>query len=176
MEMKDIASQAEDLYQKHQKTDWAAVAANLFLFPITYGVLSINTDDVSELRAAAMPDDWLKAVASLPNLSKKGLATLADDLTKNGFVSVYTARKFVEIETNERSEANSSPKEVASAGSAMILARAEKELPGTIKRFAESAKDVAGAMSGFASFTIEKSILAGKGLGAAAEFLKTLRK
>lgn len=174
-----IAADATALANKHTRVDWEAVAANVFLVPLTMGAIALSTTDKDALKKAAMPDEWLQAVASLPDISQKGLELLATDLSRNGYVSVQAASEFVNLEktaAESRKQADSSAKSKPATGAAMLLARAEKELPGSIARFTLMANDVASAAWGFASFTLEKTILAGKGLGSIASMLKDIRK
>lgn len=69
----EIASQASVLLQQNQETNWSLVCLNVLLIPTTLGALCLPTDDNSKAREEAVPDEWLKAVASLPNVSKEGL-------------------------------------------------------------------------------------------------------
>lgn len=75
-----IANEATILAKKELKIDWAAVVA-VFLATATFGALAIDIDDNDALRQVPMPDDWLQAVASLPDLSLKGLELLSRDLS-----------------------------------------------------------------------------------------------
>jgi hypothetical protein len=173
----EIARQAELLAKENRKISWDAVALNVLLVPLL-GV-SRDTTDKRALAQTAMPDEWLQAVASLPAISQDGLKTLAADLAKHGFVSVEAALEFVEAESAAKSNvlAHESIQECQQAiGAAMLLARAERDLPGSIARFADSARDVVSAAAGVASFTIEKAIWVGKGVGIVATAMKDLRK
>lgn len=171
-----IAQQAASLAKENRRVSWDAVTLNVLLVPLMgWGV--VDTTDKAQLSKTPMPDEWLQAVASLPDISQDGLKSLASALTRSGFVSVLDALEFVESERAALS-ASASRKggnELAS-GAAMLLARAEQEAPGSIERFAEAARDLATAAAGAASFTIEKAVWFGKGLGAIANVMKDIRK
>jgi hypothetical protein len=176
----DIAKQAKILAKQNEQTDWAKVSLNVFLIPATFGSFWLDTTDNSKAKEQAMPDDWLQAVASLPNVSKSGLNHLAKVLTKKGFISVQDAMDFVEIERRDMAEerkknAGKGKEQQQAMGAAMLLARAEKDLPGTIDRFVEGTKDIVQAASGAAAFATEKAVWLGKGLGAIAASMKDIR-
>ncbi len=172
-----IARQAAALAKENRKVNWDAVAQNVLLVPLLG--LRRDTSDKIALAKTAMPDEWLQAVASLPVISQDGLKTLANEITEHGFVSVKAALEFVEAESAAMSSARtqeSIEEGQQATGAAMLLARAERELPGSIARFADSARDLVSAAAGVASFTIEKAIWVGKGFGAVATAMKDLRK
>lgn len=176
----DIAKQAKLLAKQNEQSDWAKVSINAFLIPASFGSFWLDTTDNSKAKEQAMPDDWLQAVAGLPNVSKSGLNHLAKALTRNGFVSVQDAMDFVEIEQQEMGEEQKKQigkgkEQQQASGAAMLLARAEKDLPGTIDRFVEGTKDIVQAASGAAAFATEKAVWLGKGLGAIAASMKDIR-
>ena len=180
-DFESIARQAKSLAAENTATDFGAVALNIVALPLTMGLFFIDTDDKTKTKEAAVPDEWLAAVAGLPAISRKGLELLANAMSEKGWVSVAEAVDFIEIEqksmhSEEKKNESATKAAASSVGASLLLVRAEKELPGTIKRFAESAKSFAEAAGGVLSFTAEKAIWIGKGLGAVASFMRDVRK
>ena len=176
-----IAKQAKSLAAENTKTDFAAVALNIVALPLSMGCFLLPTDDTSKTKEVAVPDEWLASVAGLPSISRRGLELLADSMKDKGWVSVAEAVHFIELEqaamlTERKTEENATKAAKASVGASLLLARAEREIPGTIKRFAEGAQSFAEAAGGVLSFTAEKAIWVGKGLGAVAGLMRDLRK
>lgn len=158
-----IAAQAAEIADRHTKLDVGSVAINCFL--LMFLAPLISTDDKSAHKTTPIGDDWLAAVAGLPQISKDGLALLAHALEKKGWVSIEEAGRFVQIEIaagekeRERAEAVESMEQ---PGASMLLARAEHELPGTIERFANGAKDFGQAAVDVVAFAANKAALLGK--------------
>lgn len=176
----EIASQASVLLQQNQETNWSLVCLNVLLIPTTLGALCLPTDDNSKAREKAVPDEWLKAVASLPNVSKEGLGFMTKSLSKKGFVSVQDAIDFVKIEKREMAaqqkiRVDQEKEQLQATGAAMLLARAEKELPGSIERFIEGTKGIVQAASGVAGFATETAVWLGKGLGTVVNHMRDSR-
>lgn len=172
-----IASEAATLVGKHTKTDWGAVAVNAVVLPFLLTPI-MSVEDKSQLKTTAIGDDWLAAVAGLPKVSREGLSLLAKGLEAKGWVSVAEAAEFIRIESDAQriaSEQAKSEQATARPGAAMLLARAEHELPGAIHRFAEGAKDFVEAAGGVLAFTVEKTLWVSKGLGAIAAWMKEMR-
>jgi hypothetical protein len=176
-EFEAIAAQAMTLANKHTSTNWGAVALNAAVLPFLLTPI-MSIEDKSQLKTTAIDDDWLAAVAGMPQVSKAGLSHLASALERKGWVSVEEAATFVEIEAASyeddcrRIKAEQATKQ---PGAAMLLARAEQELPGAIQRFADGAKEFAQAAGGVVAFAAEKAMWAGKGLGTVASWMKELR-
>lgn len=180
-DFESIAHQAQSLSAQNTKTDFTAVALNIVALPLTMGCFFLSTDDSSKTKDVAMPDEWLASVAGLPSISRQGLELMADAMRTKGWVSVAEAVRFIEIERaaiQASTELDDSAEKVlrSSVGASLLLARAEKELPGTIQRFAEGAQSFVEAAGGALSFTAEKAIWVGKGLGTLAGFMRVLRK
>lgn len=180
-DFESIASQAKQLAVENTKTDFGVVALNIVALPLTMGVFCLDSDDKTKTHEVAVPDEWLASVASLPIISRNGLELLAEAMKAKGWVSVAEAVRFIELEQAasqstsqaKKSAAKSNPSTV---GASMLLARAEQELPGTIKRFAEGAQSFVEAAGGVLSFTMEKALWVGKGLGAIAGLMRDIRK
>lgn len=180
-DFKTIAQQAKSLAERNTKTDFAAVALNIVALPLSMGCFLFPTDDTSKTTEVAVPDEWLASVAGLPSISRKGLELLVDAMKAKGWVSVAEAVRFIEIEqaamlAAQETDENATKAAEAPGGASLLLARAEKELPGTIKRFAEGAQTFAQAAGGVLSFTAEKAVWVGKGLGAVAGLMRDFRK
>lgn len=178
-EFADIAFQASSLAKMNTKTDWDAVALNLFLIPATLGALHLSTVDKKHLETQPMPDSWCDSVSELPNVSKKGLDLLSKELAAKGFVSVAAANRFVDIEKTALAKRRKKLKRsdnLKNQGAAKLLARAEKELPGSVQAFINTSKDIGSAMSGVAEFSIEKTLLVGEGMKKASTFLQGIRQ
>jgi hypothetical protein len=180
-DFESIARQAKSLAAENTTTDFAAVALNFVALPLTMGLFCIDVDDKTKTKKVAVPDEWLVAVSGLPVISRKGLELLADAMKEKGWVSLAEAVRFIEIEQDAIKLATKKDGDVnkaaaSSAGASLLLARAEKELPGTIKRFAEGAQSFAEATGGVLSFTVEKAVWIGKGLGVVASFMRDIRK
>ena len=170
-EFHDIAKEAREYVSNNAKTDTDKVLLNL----LTLGAFSIDTEDTRHLESIPMPDAWCESVSELPNISKKGLGILTNDLTKNGFVSVAAARFFLDNEKSVRAKKQEklrASKKLKQVGSAKLLARAEKENPGSIDSFISLSKDIGAAVSGSADDTLEKVAWIGKGLVKAASAFK----
>jgi hypothetical protein len=172
----NIGQETTDLARAKTRISWGAVALNAISIPLS-GVI-IDTEDKSALATTSVDDAWLAAVAGLPTVSRRGLEFLSSALNNKGWVSIDEALRFVEIEKDHREVAiqtEAVKAVVVNRGAAMLLARAESELPGTLARVAENAKDIAIAAVGVANFTKEVAILSGKSLGVAAGWVKNLR-
>ena len=172
-----IAAEAATLVDKNTSTDWGAVAINALVLPFLLTPI-MSVEDKSKLKTTAIGDEWLAVVAGLPVVSRAGLALLANALERKGWVSVDEAAEFIRIESEAQQLASEQAKaEQTSArpGASMLLARAEKELPGAIRRFAEGTKDFVDAAGGVLAFTAEKAVWVGRGLGALAGLMKELR-
>ena len=178
-EFQNIAKQASSLAGKNSKTDWDKVAINLFLIPATLGAVSIDIEDTNHLENTAMPDSWCDSVSEIPNVSKRGLEILTKDLATKGFVSIEAANRFVSVEKTvlaDRGKKEELSTKLNNEGAAKLLARAERELPGSIQSFIDATKEFGSAASGVAQFAIEKTVWMGKGLGVVASVLKDVRK
>lgn len=176
-----VAKEAKELFLQNQEKDWAKVAVNALLVPLTFGCMGIPVEDNSKSTQQPMPDEWLQVVSQLPIISKDGLALLANALTKNGFISVHDAVTFVEIEQKlmkEQSKALEKTRKQDSQfdGAVMLLARAESELPGSIERFIQGTKDVVKVTSIAAGFAKSKAEQLSKGLTATTGLMKELRE
>jgi hypothetical protein len=90
---------------KHTSTDWSAVALNVPLFVLTYGLVAMSTEDRSALAVTAMPDSWVCAAAELPAAAPKNLARLRQAIDKRGFVSIEDADRFCTVELAREQEA-----------------------------------------------------------------------
>lgn len=179
-EFERIADEAKSLHRDAQDTDWALVALNLVLFPFVLGP-AVSVADNTKSKEQPMPDEWLQVVSTLKPISKRGLKLLSDALATKGYVSVHDAYSFVEIEQRCAADTEARLKDHTEAasqvtGAAMLLARAERDLPGTIDRYYEDTKDLIAAASGAAAFAAEKAIWIGKGLGGLAQSLEKFRK
>lgn len=177
-DFKQIAVEAQRIAAEHTGTDWGAVAVNTLTILIALTPV-MDTSDKSKLDSTAMHDDWLAAVAGLPSVSKNGLRLLAKAVERKGWVSVAEALDFIHLEEmaqEEAREAMATDSAKEHRGAAMLLARAEAELPGTIQRFADGAKDFAVAATGVLAFTAEKTLWVGHGLGTVAGWMRQLRK
>lgn len=172
-----LAADARALAKRNQKVSADAVVLNIITSCLLMGpVMSI--EDRQHWTTIAISDEWLEAAASLPAISRKGLELLAKALQVKGWVSVAEAIEFVELEelaSKAQTQQADALNQSQMPGAAALLARAESDLPGTIDRFAESAMDAALAVGGVLAFSYEKTILVGKGLGAAARFVRNLR-
>lgn len=168
-----LAMEANKAGRSLVATSWEKVALNALTIPLLGATVDVS--DVSRQDEVPIKDDWLGAVAGLPAVSKKGLRHLSDALSEKGWVSVREAIRFVEIEETE--QASAKVDEVArakrsNAGAAMLLARAEQELPGTIGRIAEGARELAEAATSMALFTKEAAVFTGRTASAAAAWLR----
>lgn len=177
----DIAQQARALAAKNERVDWDMVALNAVVLPLSLFQFGFDTTDRSKCKTEPMPDEWLQAVAGMPGISKTGLSHLAKALSQKGFVSVQDAVDFADIERREHGKnalkkINEKMKDTRPAGSALLLARLENELPGTIDQFLKDTKEVVKAVTGAAAFAAETSILVGRELGALANVLKNFRQ
>ncbi|MPQ69458.1 hypothetical protein [Pseudomonas sp. MWU12-2323] len=176
-----VADQAKILALQNTNVSFAALALNMIALPLTMGLISVDIHDKSKAQDVAVPDEWLASVAGLPTISRKGLELLADAMKAKGWVSVAEAIRFVEIEqaANRHNQDGTTPSDpgskVYSPGASMLLARAERDLPGTIQRFADGAQAFAQAAGGVISFTAEATASIGRGLGAVAEAMRTAR-
>jgi hypothetical protein len=174
--IENLSQETAAIARAKTRISWGAVALNAISIPLS-GV-TIDTEDKSALATTAVDDAWLAAVAGLPTVSRRGLEFLSSALGDKGWVSIDEALRFVEIEKSQRDvavQAEAAKAAVANRGAAMLLARAESELPGTLARVAENAKDIAIAAVGVANFTKEVAILSGKSLGTAAGWVKSIR-
>lgn len=171
-----IAREASDLGRSLDTFSWGKVALNALTIPLLG--FDVDVGDSSQLDKVQIDDEWLGAVAGLPRVSKKGLRHLSDAIADKGWVSVREAMRFVEIEQKvqaaQMAEAEAEERR-SSAGAAMLLARAERELPGTIGRIADGAKDLAEAATAMVVFTKEAALFTGRSAGAAAGWLRGLR-
>ncbi len=180
-DFESIAQQAKSLAAQNTTTDFAAVALNIVALPLTMGCFVIPTDDTSKTKEVAVPDEWLASVAGLPSISRKGLELLADAMKTKGWVSVSEAVRFIEIEqaalqSTAKQDQSATKATESAVGASLLLARAERDLPGTIRRFAEGAQSFVEAAGGVLSFTAEKAVWLGKGLGIVAGAMRNLRK
>jgi hypothetical protein len=174
-DFQNIAQQAEELSRATTRTNLGHAVLGALLMPLTLGLVVIDPSDRTLSETTAMPDEWLAAVSGLPEISRPGMEFLANVMKTKGWVSVSQALEFVELESAAQAAAVTAAPDVAGAGAAMFLARAEKELPGTIARFAEGAKEFGEAAGGVLSFAAEKAIWAGKGLGWLADEMRGFR-
>lgn len=174
MSFQEIARQAEALAKKNHHVDEGKALWNLVLIPFL-GVGALDTTDRKALADVPMPDEWLQAVASLKDVSKTGIRDLAAGLTDKGFVSVLDALEFVRREESVRAVQKHEvavAEQLENLGCVMLLARAEKEAPGTLAKIAERATEAASAAVSAASFAVEKAFVIGKGLGTVAAMLR----
>lgn len=105
---------------------------------------------------------------------------MTKSLSKKGFVSVQDAIDFVKIEKREMAAqqkilVDQEKEQRQATGAAMLLARAEKELPGSIERFIEGTKGIVQAASGVAGFATETAVWLGKGLGTVVNHMRDSR-
>lgn len=171
-----IARRAEEAARENTRIDWESVALNALTIPLLG--IPINAEDTSKLDSVPMDDEWLGAVSGLPTISKQGLRFLSDAVAAKGWVSVREAVRFIEIEQKAASlqkEKAEGEERRTNVGTAMLLARAERELPGTIARVTEGAKDLAEAAANVVIFTKEAALATGRSMGAAAEWLRNRR-
>lgn len=174
----EIATEARQLAKKNTHFSPGGFLVDLAAFVVTGVDLSLSQDP-SRQHEAAMPDDWLGAVAELEVVSPTGLNFLSKALAKKGWVSVAEAVEFISKE-EKLLEAAKSRKAIEQKsrqqGASQLLARAERERPGTLDTLMASASEVTEAAAGVVSFTIEKTLWVGKGLGIAAGALRGLRR
>lgn len=157
-------------------TNWEKVALNALTIPLLG--MPVDVSDSSRQDETAIGDEWLGAVAGLPTVSSKGLRYLSDALAAKGWVSVREATRFIEIEKAAAAKVRAveeAHEQRSNVGAAILLARADRDLPGTISRVAEGAKDLADAAAAMAVFTKEVALVTGRGVGAAAGWLRNLR-
>ncbi len=172
----DIDLEAHEMARASTRLSWGAVALNAVMIPVSG--FAVEVEDKSALKTSRMDDAWLAAVAGLPAISRQGLEYLTGALVAKGWVSIEEALKFVEIEKRQSREferVESSKPSLENRGAVMLLARAESELPGTLARVAEGAKDVATAALGVLNFTKEVAVFSGKSLGVIASWVKSAR-
>lgn len=172
----DIGRETKELALTKTRLSWGAIALNAITVPLTGCV--IDVEDKSALRTSQVDDAWLAAVAGLPTISRSGLEFLSAALVHKGWVSIEEALQFVDIEKVQSKESEkiaSAKSSLENRGAVMLLARAESELPGTLARVAEGAKDIAVAALGVLNFTKEVAVFSGKSLGVIASWAKSMR-
>lgn len=170
-----LEARTSRLVAQNTSLDWNAVTLNILALPFVGAVFDV--DDKSALAGIAVEDEWLATASRLPVISREGMELLAKGLEKKGWISVAEAERFVKIERDAflRRPKDTEPEAASREGAAMLLARAEKELPGTLKRIAEGAGDLADAAKGVLMFSTEAAIFAGKGVGALAGWMRHAR-
>lgn len=170
---------------KHTRTDWSAVALNLPLFVVTYGLVAISTEDRSALAAAAMPDTWVCAAAELPAASAKNLARLRQAIEKRGFVSIEDADRFCTVELAREQEAACQRTRAAAveqgraglgyAALSLRLAADDGDLTPeqAYAKLRISVRGLADAGVGLLSLAADKAAWLGKGVSVAVDRLRT---
>lgn len=132
----DVAKQAAALALEPGKERWDVVAQIVLTVPLL-SCEALDCRDTSILGAMAMPDIWLQAVASLPQISDRAVMALCEALREKGFVSVTDALAVAEGELH-LADSHAAPQPdrpgapPSAEGAAMLLARAEKLAPGII--------------------------------------------
>jgi hypothetical protein len=169
---------------KHTRTDWSAVALNLPLFVVTYGLVAISTEDRSALAAAAMPDTWICAAAELPAASAKNLARLRQAIEKRGFVSIEDADRFCTVELAREQEAACQRTRAAAveqgraglgyAALSLRLAADDGDLTPeqAYAKLRTSVRGLADAGVGLLSLAADKAAWLGKGVSVAVDRLR----
>lgn len=169
--------------QKHTSVDWAAVMVNAPLFVLTYGILTLSTDDTRALGTTAMSDDWVRSAAALPTASTKNLRKLQQAFDAKGFVSIAVADRFCTVElARERQLAEMLAREQAlsvSAGYGALMARLAgegfeptfDEALSTLKGYAS---ELSKAGAGLVSLTAEAAASARRRVDAAASVVGRL--
>lgn len=155
-EYTQASREAKALLEANTRFDWERLGLAVALLPVApvLGMLVGGGTTSEDAKKARMPDSWLRTVADIPQLSDKGLAYLSGLLADKGWVSVAEAVEFLkreeaaqtarlEAESAARVEANGidaiAPK---GSGAAYLLARAERQLPGTLGRLTEVAGEI----------------------------------
>ena len=169
---------------KHTKTDWSAVALNVPLFVLTYGLVAMSTDDRSALAETAMPDTWVCAAAELPAAAPKNLARLRLAIEKRGFVSIEDADRFCTVElvreqdaAHQRTRAATAEKGRGGAGYAALILRLEADHRDlspeqAYVKLRDSVRELADAGGGLLSLATDKAAWLRKGVSAAVGRLR----
>jgi len=55
----ELIAEVQTMTRWHTKFDWGMAIVNVPLFLVTYGLITLDTDDTSTLKSVAMPDSWL---------------------------------------------------------------------------------------------------------------------
>lgn len=92
--------------RKHKGVKWGVLIYDILALPVAlvlavllgHPLILMDTDDTSRWDTTEMPNDWLVRVASLPAISKKGLAFLHQAISKVGWLSIRQAIIFVHME------------------------------------------------------------------------------
>lgn len=105
------------------------------------------------------------------------MESLAGALRDKGWVSVAEAAAFVDRERAERAAAGNAPppapRRAENDGAALLLARAERDLPGTLARFQENA--IAWSQAGRGAWRLTRRA-SKKAIGLAAGQIQALGK
>lgn len=141
----------------------------------------------SSLKDQKMPDDWLKKVSESDQISKDGVQFLAKKLSKNGFVSVYDAIIFLDLEKEAKEKEYKEcekVKNLSNSGAVSLLEKANKEVPGlynasidtfkkswdVLSEVGETAKDL--STKGIAAVGDNAKKLSTKGISAVKGLIK----
>ena len=92
-----LAEEARLLKASHMRVDPASYVLGLLL-----GMSSSGKTDAAKAKETPISEVWLAEVAKLPSISAKGLSFLAQALTDKGWVSVFEAAEFVDMEQTVR--------------------------------------------------------------------------
>ncbi len=183
-----LMAEVSALARQHTQTDWGAVTLNLPLMVLTYGLLELSTEDKSALARTPMPEAWVCAAAELPTASRRNLARMLRALEQQGFVSISAADEFCAVELARESESDRCRQAAATKDAAQqspgyeALKRRldneqfEPEPASAYARILVGVQDWYSAAAGVASFSAEKALWLGKGLGVAANLMKDLRR
>ena len=128
-ELAALIADVRTLASKHTRFDWSALALNVPLMLLTYGIVKLSTEDASALKTTPMPDKWVVRAAALTGASLKNLKRLSSVMQAEGLVSIEDADRFccVELE-RERQTCVESKREVSvskSQGASALAARIE---------------------------------------------------
>lgn len=168
-----VSNYVDEIAREKTSLDRGAMALNVVMVPLIGFAKDI--EDTRALDTTAVDDAWLAAVAGLPMVSRSGMQFISEALAEKGWVSIREAQQFVALEQRHQAEAQArvaSEKLVSKAGASMLLARAERELPGTLQKVAEGVKDIAEGAAGLLSFSRDVAVITGKGLGHAARMFR----
>lgn len=186
-ELAKLISAAEAMTRRHTRFDWTAALANVPLLFLTYGLVSLSEDDTRELATTSMPDTWVEEAANLPGAATTNLRRLHRALKAKGFVSIREANDFCGVECareqlafdKEQREARQEDARTSAGMLALTRRLGSQEVDFSPEEVAKSilgrAQGIAQAGADVAAFAAKQAAWAGKGLGAAADLVRSAR-